>query len=161
MTQVSVSSMSVRDTTIGMSVLKWQEAFRLRDWDIRYDPDQTGIDDDAIAQLEVEDTRKRATLRIREDIEGIQIERNVVHEMMHLVLRDYWYLANQVIAKTGDAGQGVMDVLSDYLERICETVAEATTGAPWEPHGDQMSKLHAPFLIDHSLTRNEEIPTNA
>ena len=152
--------MTNRDATVRDAIAQWRMTFRLTDWDIRYDPDQSCIDDDAIAQLEIEDTRKRATLRLRDDIVGIQIGRNVVHEMMHLVLRDYWYLANQVIAKTGDAGQGVMDVLSDYLERICETVAEAATGATWEPHGDEVKRLHAPFVIDHSLTRNAEVPTH-
>jgi len=135
----------------------YQRRFRLLDWDIRFTPDNANLDKDCTAQLDIEDIRRRATLRLSEQVVGDQIERHVVHEMTHLVLRDFQVLSMQTAAKAGAGGLAVIDVLADQLERICETVAEAMTHVPWEPFSKKIKACHAPFArdVNHSISEKE------
>lgn len=149
--------MTTRDTAIEDAIAQWRIRLRLTDWDIRLDPDTSLVDDeDACAMTWIRDHQKAATIRVAKDTPDSQIARVVVHELVHIVMLDHMRLTNHVLAKCGDVALGVMDHLAEVLERICETMAETLTGIPWEPQGES-AKTHAPFVIDHSLTRNTEV----
>jgi len=144
-----------RDIQIEASIEFYRERFRLGDWEVRYTPDQTELDDDEPeAQIEYERHRKRATVRVREDVDGDRIPRVIAHEMFHLVLLDIYDLVFHVMSKHGDTALGVMDMLDELKERLCETVAEAITGIPWTPADEYGIRKHAPF-VDHSRTGKE------
>lgn len=149
--------MTTRDTAIEDAIAQWRMTFRLTDWDIRYDPEGE-IEDDDLASVDPDYDSKRAVIRIAPDVPDGFIAWNVVHELWHLVVHDRANLTNDVLAKCGDAALGVIDTLGRYLERECELVAEVVTGQVWRPIGKEGEKVFRPFVIDHSRTRNEEIP---
>lgn len=149
--------MSTRDESIRATIDWLAPRLRLQDWDIRHDPDTALVDaEDAVAMTWVRDHQKVATIRVASDTPDSQIPRAVAHELVHLVLLEYIRLVNHTLAKCGDAALGVVDHLAEVLERVCETIAEALTGIPWEPSPGENAGNHAPFVIDHSLARKED-----
>lgn len=153
--------MTTRDTAIEDAIAWYRMVFRLTDWEIRYDPDNDCLDPDASSEVKYDDGGKHAVIRIDHEVPDGFCDWHVVHELWHLVTLDRMFLTNDVLAKCGDAALGVIDTLNRYLERECELVAEVVTGQVWRPIGKEGEKVFRPFVIDHSLTRNTEVPTNA
>ena len=153
--------MTTRATSIEDAIAQWRLSFRLTDWEIRYDPDNTDLDDDCTSEVKYDEDCKRAVIRISDDVPMDFLGWHVVHELWHLATMDRVRLTNDVLAKCGDAALGVIDSIGRYLERECELVAEVVTGQVWRPIGTEGEKVFRPFIIDHSLTRNTEVPTNA
>lgn len=153
--------MTTRDTAIEQAIAQWRFTFRLMDWEVKHDPDNSHLDDDCSSEVKYDEDGKRAVIRISDEVPADFLNWHVVHELWHLVTMDRVHLTNDVLAKCGDAALGVIDTLGRYLERECELVAEVVTGQVWRPIGKEGEKVFRPFVIDHSLTRNEEIPTNA
>ena len=138
-----------RDAFIVDAIYKYQRKLALLDWDIRYDPEWTSKNDLESATITGDLYSRSATLRIRDNVPDRLLGQHIVHELFHLVFKEYAIPANHVIAKAGAGGLGMLDHLADMEERICETVAFALTGTPWEPVGKKPAKWHRPFLADH------------
>lgn len=134
-----------RDERIVEAIAHYQQRFRLGDWQIAYESDNTHLGKNHLAITHIRNHQRCATIRIDSDAEA-DIERIVVHELMHLVLYDFTELAGHVITKQKGGNLGVIDWLSEGVERICEQVAEAMTGVPWRPYGKRTEAIHAPFL---------------
>lgn len=134
-----------RTARILAAIDKFQADFRLRDWDIDYTPDQTMRQKDSAAQTDIRHHQRSATIRVDDNTPDAQIERVIVHEMAHLMLMDMTDLYNHTLSKAGAAGLGVMDLLAEMIERICEQIAEAVTGVPWEPIGKKNRAKHPGF----------------
>ena len=89
--------------------------------------------------------QKVATIRIHEDVNDSYVESAVAHELAHLVLKDYTLLVGDIIAKLGVVAPGLLDTLGRYEERICEDIAYAVTGQPFQPIGKKQKRWHRPF----------------
>ena len=118
---------------------------RLDQWDIRLDHqwDEENTDDSATADIRL--FEQAATVRIRPDVEGINVDAHIVHEMTHILIADYSRLVKTAIAKLGPGAEAILDALGDMEERICDSIAHALTGVTYIPVG-KSKEHHAPFL---------------
>lgn len=145
-----------RDEQIVAAIEHYQRRFRLGDWDIRYDPDNGPLDKDELAHTQLRGHQKAATMRIDAEVVDEHIARVVVHELMHIVLLEWSFLAGSVITKQKGGNLGVIEWLSDGIERICEQVAEAMTGVQWKPYRNRDRRGHAPFVTHQEDTISGE-----
>ena len=124
---------------------------RLDQWDIRLDPqwDEENTDDSATADIRL--FEQAATVRIRPDVEGLNVDAHIVHEMTHILIADYSRLVKTAIAKLGPGAEAILDALGDMEERICDSIAHALTGVTYIPVG-KSKEHHAPFLDTTTCT---------
>lgn len=139
-----------RTARIISAIDRYQADFRLGDWDIRHDPDPPH-GKGCSAETRYHDSNRVVVLAIHPDVTGDQVERHVIHELMHVVMRDRYMLTHHVISKTGRTGLGIMDRLDEMDERLCELMAEAITGTPWEPLG-KVGRKHFSVFANHTVT---------
>lgn len=142
-----------REASVIDLIASYQVQLNLLEWDIRYDPEWISRNDLESATINMEPFAKKATLRISEDVPDRMLGPHIVHELFHIVMKDYTQPVNHMLSKI-NGGLGLMDHLLDMEERICETVAFALTGTPWEPVGKKSSKWHRPFVAVEDASDN-------
>lgn len=123
----------------------WQERLGLRDWDVRFSPQWLDEDDSDDGNVRYRTDEKVAVLRIHPRVTGKNVERVVVHELIHILLKDYTLLANEWAAKNGESGIAVLDMLHDLEERIANQLATALTGQAWVPTTATARVWYAPW----------------
>lgn len=136
------------DTSYSLSV--WQTRLGLDGWDIRFAPEWLDEDDGEDANVRFRTDEKVAVVRIRPKVQGANRERLVVHELVHVLLKDYTELANESVARAGKPGFVVMDVLHDLEEVICNRIATALTGQVWIPTNKKEKVWFAPFAMQEA-----------
>ncbi len=126
------------------AIREYQKRLGLQTWDIRFDPKPLKGDGFS-ATCEMRVSTRVAVIRLHPDVPDDFIPADVVHELAHLVLKDYTMLTSHVLAKHGDTALGVLDMLGDMEERICEVVSFSLTGLRFAPIGKHERKCYAVF----------------
>ncbi len=127
------------------AIRKYRKQLNLTHWDVRFS-ERPLKGDKARAEMAFRDASRVAVINLHPDVvTGDDIAACVVHELAHLVLKDYTVATNNVMAKLGDTGLGMMDFLDGMEERICETIAFALTGFRFFPTGKYERKCFAVF----------------
>lgn len=111
----------------GVLLSAWQQRLRLSDWTIRISGAEPDQDDKSSVDIDV--TTRIAALRFRADTPMTALERQLVHELLHVRLSEFEDLLNQAEAHTPPA----FDKLADRwraraLESAIEALADALTG---------------------------------
>ncbi len=126
------------------AIRTYRKRLGLESWDIRFDPKPLKGDGFS-ATCEMRVSTRVAVIRLHPDVPDDFIPADVVHELAHLVLKDYTMLTSHVLAKHGDTALGVLDMLGDMEERICEVVSFSLTGLRFAPIGKHERKCYAVF----------------
>lgn len=109
----------------------WQQRLRLQDWDIRLSPEPPDVD--SVGSCDHWALKQVAAIRILDDPSHAVLERTLVHELLHIVLRDIrgiWrsaaadHLPPSLLRETESA-------VSDAEEIAIERIAGALTGMPY------------------------------
>lgn len=78
---------TLKEALVHESIAYWSEQLLLSHWELQVVLDP-GMDEDVMASCEPHPFYDQATLTFRSDIQDDQIEYNVVHELVHVMLRD-------------------------------------------------------------------------
>lgn len=110
-------------------IAKWAAHLGLADWHIRYSPAEP--DPDAHAQTNCFAPHKQAAIRLEATLPVSQIDRKVVHELLHVSLWEVQEAFNQAVAELS-VGQRdtLMTLQRDASERLIESMVDALTGIP-------------------------------
>jgi hypothetical protein len=112
-------------------IVKWQERLRLRDWDIRFVDGPT--DDNCVANNDSWGLKQVSVIRMREGLTPEAEEREIVHELLHVVLRYIkcgWESEAKKWMPPPVYGQ-VREAAEDEEEIAIEKLVTALTGMPY------------------------------
>jgi len=112
----------------------------LDDWDIRVgDPDRFDYDLCEEGYIIRQDDERVATLYVHPEADAWQIERIVVHELLHVVLADLEFIASN------GATVETMELYARFQERAISVLVGAITGNTiWQPVEACQKLNHAP-----------------
>jgi hypothetical protein len=129
----------------------WQRRLRLGDWIIRLGDGEP--EPDERSHVDMHTNIRQAVILLRSDTPASQVERQVVHELLHvrLVLLERAY-----IAAKGHAPRGWDDSLWDLgteaaIEALCDAVG-CRPRADWGPAGSPFNEAFPPDISAGALT---------
>jgi len=117
---------------------KWQSRLRLADWQIAVSNLEPDPDDRSTVNMDVR--VRSAVIRLRSDTPPSQVERQVLHELLHILLsgmEDAYRAAKDYTPKAWDDPGDI--VWSRGAEFAIEALTDALTGTErceWGPVGD-------------------------
>lgn len=124
----------------------WQGRLRLSDWRLAVGDGEPGVDDRSCVDIDV--LVQSAVVRLRSDTPPDQVERQLVHELLHVRLAALEDVHNLALEHTPPAFDKVADRAWD---RACEPAIEAlcdaltgTTRADWGPSGSPWNEAFPP-----------------
>ena len=120
-----VPTPGVRIDAVNALIARWATRLRVTDWDIRYNPDCRPATHESACVL-YNDLLKYAEVHIAEDVPDSELESCVVHEMVHIVLKDLLYRASAYAGLYGGSrvGPQLLDEMSALSERAVEALTE-------------------------------------
>ena len=130
-------------------IAKWQKALRLADWRIVLSGLEADPDDRSTVNMDV--LTKSAVIRLRSDTPASQVERQIVHELLHIVLvgmEDAYRGAKEYTPKGWDAAGD--RIWSRGSESAIEALTDALTGtirAEWGPSGSPWTDAFPPMEL--------------
>jgi hypothetical protein len=126
-----------------VAVRAWQERLGLGSWDITVKVEPVEGQDNAWGACFPHDDYEVATIVIEPDVPGEQLERIIVHELLHLVVRDLDWSAHQLEETLGPI---IGAMFNTQFEHELESVVD---------------KLAVMLVKMWYSGRNEEVPSSA
>lgn len=128
------------------ALAKWQPRLRLADWRIALSSEEPETDDRSTVNMDVR--IRSAVIRLRSDTPDSQIERQVVHELLHIVLsgmEDTYRGAKAYTPKSwDDAGDTSWDRGAEFaIEALTDALTD-TRRADWGPSGSPWNGAFPP-----------------
>ncbi|HET8784074.1 MAG TPA: hypothetical protein VFM38_00445 [Candidatus Limnocylindrales bacterium] len=106
-------------------IVGWVPRLGLGSWDVRYSPLQPDRDDER-ASVEVDCIRRRPAIRIDAACPDTQLEREVIHELLHVLMAECEDTFDRAL---GDLGSEARAFLRGQWERAQEFAIERLTDA--------------------------------
>ena len=123
---------------IESAIVKWRYSLGLMSWNLSaaksWDPEHDS--DDAYVYRHAGE--RHAIVAVRKDVPKGQVERLVVHELLHLV-----HARLDDVAENGRSVD-IMELYQQELEVVLNTLSTALTGKAWEPSGVWAKRFEAP-----------------
>lgn len=147
---------------IQQAIALWQPRLRLADWRIAASLEEPEPNDRSTADIDV--NVRSAVIRLRRDTPPGQVERQVVHELLHVLLsgmEDAWRAAKEHTPKAwDDAGDRLW---ARGAEFAIEALTDALTGsrrADWGPSGSPWNNAFPPAIADEAVdsTGGSQLP---
>lgn len=107
----------------------WQEALGLGGWQIAYSPVEP--DPDARASSQVSVTTRMACVQVQPDAPESQLDREIVHELSHVLLAELAALFEKGIESRGSEARDILEgQWSTGCEQVIERLVDVVTAIP-------------------------------
>lgn len=127
-----------RTARMNARIRVWQEALGLGNWRIGFSP--TPPDPDAKASSQISVPTKAAAIQVQPECPEGLVDREIVHELLHVLLAEQADLFAKGIETRGKEAIEVLEhQYGQHQEWIIERLVDAITGIP---HGEWAGETH-------------------
>lgn len=121
---------------VNSHIRAWQEVLGLLDWEIRFSP--AALDAETFrASHDMDSIHRRGAIRLSADAPTSQVDRLIVHELLHALMAQMEDTLNRA---TDDLGADARAFLKGQWERsqewVIERLASLITGTDWQAFHD-------------------------
>jgi hypothetical protein len=140
----------------------WQRRLRLSDWHIAISTEEPEPDDRSCIDMDL--PIRQAVIRFRSDTPASQVERQLVHELLHALLggmRDAYDAARSYAPSShDDAARRLWDRGCEFaIEALCDALT-GSRRADWGPSGSPWNEAFRPDPLDRPIdsTGGSQLP---
>jgi hypothetical protein len=126
----------------------WQAKLGLKDWDIRITEQEP--DPGYLAQVQTSPADRAAQINLCADVPLDQVEREVLHELLHIVMKPYTTPTEHLVAISGEElGVYMAHTLEDAEEVVIEQIVRAFGFPHLATWGEAAKSWSAFELVPH------------